>query len=296
MMKTMSTYLLSLFFTFLFLFASAYGRSLQKTNRTGHDKVLDLQRSFFPYDINATKGVSLASDSSYNGLTNYNDVLGMVLITNSYPWLMEYNQDPCVTPRWTWIVCNSDARPRVIALRLSARLLFAPIPDFSIMNALQRIDLSLNLIDGPIPSFLGTFPDLHELNLEYNGFSGQVPNSLACNKNLNLRLTGNGNLYTSGSCPTSNNSPSPPSNTRNSGGNAGSSSENKSNAGAIAGGTIGALAFIGICAGIFAIYHHRARTAAAIAEAASTGPDIAKDNVAIEQTPVDTRPNNTNAI
>ncbi|KAL7115108.1 hypothetical protein ACP275_04G163800 [Erythranthe tilingii] len=290
MKKTMPTYLLSLFFTFLFFSASAYGRSLQKTNRTGHDKVLDIQRSFFPDYINATKGVSLASDSSYNGLTNYNDVLGMVIITNYYPLLMEYNPDPCVTPRWTWIVCNSDARPRVIALKLSARYLVAPIPDFSIMNALQKIDLSWNMIYGQIPSFLGTFPDLHELNLEYNSFSGQVPNTLACNKNLNLRLTGNGNLYTSGSCP--NNNPSPPANTRNSG----SSSENKSNTGAIAGGTIGALAFIGICVGIFAIYHHRAKTAAAIAEVASTGPDIAKGNVAVEQTPVDTRSNNTNAI
>ncbi|XP_012852929.1 PREDICTED: probable LRR receptor-like serine/threonine-protein kinase At5g16900 [Erythranthe guttata] len=174
--------------------------------------------------------------------------------------------------------------------KLSARYLVAPIPDFSIMNALQKIDLSWNMINGQIPSFLGTFPDLHELNLEYNGFSGQVPNTLACNKNLNLRLTGNGNLYTSGSC--SNNNPSPPPNTRH----IGSSSENKSNAGAIAGGTIGALAFIGICVGIFAIYHHRARTAAAIAEAASTGPDIAKGNSSVEQAPMDTRSKGNSSV
>ncbi|KAL7115107.1 hypothetical protein ACP275_04G163700 [Erythranthe tilingii] len=286
---------LSLLFTFLFFFASAHGRSLQMTH-TGHDK-LDLQRDFFSDDVNAIKGVSLASNPNYTGKTNYNDVLGLVVIINQYPLLEEDNLDPCITPRWSWILCTSDARPRIIALELSSRDLVAPLPDFSIMDALQRIDLSLNIFSGPIPSFLGTFPDLQELNLEYNYFTGQVPSSLLCNKNLKLSLRGNTALDTTDTCSGSNYTPNPPTaSNRNSNSNNRSVSRKKSSTPAIVGSIVGVFGFIGICVGIFAIYNHKARAAAAIAEASSPGTDVAKGNTPLEEMPMNTRSNNMSPI
>ncbi|KAL9170647.1 hypothetical protein ABFS82_04G159700 [Erythranthe guttata] len=262
---------LSLFFTFLFFFASAHGRSAQKTH-TAHDK-LDLQRDFFSNDVDAIEGVSLASNPNYTGKTNYNDVLGLVVIINQYPLLEEDNLDPCITPRWSWILCTSDASPRIIALELSSRDLVAPLPDFSMMDALQRIDLSLNTLYGPIPSFLGTFPDLQEL------------------------LIGNTALDTTNTCSGSNYTPNPPTaSNRNSNSNNRSVSRKKSSTPAIIGSIVGVFGFIGICVGIFAIYNHKARAAAAIAEASSPGPDVAKGNTPLEEMPMNTRSNNMSPI
>nr|GEW55892.1 malectin-like carbohydrate-binding domain-containing protein [Tanacetum cinerariifolium] len=60
------------------------------------------------------------------------------------------------------------------------------LPDFSNMNALEIIDLHNNSLSGPIPSFLGTLPNLKQLNLADNQFSGSIPRSLSRNSKLNL--------------------------------------------------------------------------------------------------------------
>ncbi|KAL0335638.1 UNVERIFIED_CONTAM: hypothetical protein Sradi_4775700 [Sesamum radiatum] len=224
-------------------------------------------------------------------------VLGLAALCTQYPWLLEDN-DPCVPPKWTWIQCNSDASPRVIELDLNNKILFGQLPDFSSMDALQIIDLSQNGLSGPIPSFLGTFPDLQELNLAYNLFTGAVPVSLACNEKLKLSVEGNAGLLTSSSCSTSN-TPSPTSN-RNTDSSSTSgfqtpatTSGKKSKLPVILGASISGFVVFWIAVGIFAIFRHKARTAAAVAEACSTpGPSNPKDNIPMEEIPMNARPNN----
>ncbi|XP_076929612.1 uncharacterized protein LOC143594101 [Bidens hawaiensis] len=66
------------------------------------------------------------------------------------------------------------------------------------MDALEIIDLSNNTLTGTIPGFLGTMPKLQQLNLEYNQFSGSIPTTISKNNKLNLNVTGNPCLGTSG--------------------------------------------------------------------------------------------------
>ncbi|KAL0384952.1 UNVERIFIED_CONTAM: hypothetical protein Sradi_2889500 [Sesamum radiatum] len=269
----------SLLFAFLLIFlVSANGRSLQ-TNYTSER--IELER-VLSSDYMRVKAVSLATNS-YTGKTNYSDgsystslfLLGLAALCTQYPWLLEDNEDPCIPPKWTWIQCNSDASPRVIEL-----------------------DLSQNGLSGPIPSFLGTFPDLQELNLAYNLFSGAVPDSLACNEKLKLSLEGNADLLTSTSCSSSN-TPSPTAN-RNTDSSTTSSfrtpattSRKKSKLPVILGTAIPAFVVFWIAVGIFAIFRHKARTAAAVAEAcAPPGPSNPKDNIPMEEIPMNARPNN----
>lgn len=43
-------------------------------------------------------------------------VLGLGVLVSQFPSLLETTLDPCVSPIWDWIECNSDPTPRVIAL------------------------------------------------------------------------------------------------------------------------------------------------------------------------------------
>ncbi|KAL0460640.1 UNVERIFIED_CONTAM: hypothetical protein Slati_0691200 [Sesamum latifolium] len=63
------------------------------------------------------------------------------------------------------------------------------------------LDLHNNSLQGPIPDFLGTLPQLKTLNLANNQFNGSIPASLSNKTGLNLVVTGNPNLCTS--CPAS---------------------------------------------------------------------------------------------
>ncbi|KAK4427928.1 hypothetical protein Salat_1561800 [Sesamum alatum] len=285
----------SLLFALPLLFLlSANGRSLQKNDTSER---IELERALSSDNIKV-RAVSLATDS-YTGKTNYSDVLGLAALCTQYPWLLEDNEDPCLPPRWTWIQCNSDASPRVIELDLSSKILYGELPDFSTMDALQIIDLSQNGLSGLIPSFLGTFPDLQELNLAYNLFTGPVPDSLACNNKLKLSLEGNTGLLLSSSCSTSD-TPSPTPNRNTNSGSTGSfrtpatSSRKKSKLPVILGSTISAFVVFWIAVGIFAIFRHKARTAAAVAEASSAPgqSNVPKENIPMEEIPMNARPNN----
>ncbi|KAG6417589.1 hypothetical protein SASPL_119773 [Salvia splendens] len=64
------------------------------------------------------------------------------------------------------------------------------LPDFSSMDALQTIDVQNNSLQGPIPDFLGTLPNLKILNFADNQFNGSVPASLSTKKGLNLTVSG----------------------------------------------------------------------------------------------------------
>ncbi|KAI3806360.1 hypothetical protein L1987_22260 [Smallanthus sonchifolius] len=166
--------------------------------------------STLPPLINAGEFFSI-SDALSDG-TNNNDVEGLTSLQNAFSVLQEWGGDPCLPApySWEWITCNNDYIPRVTSLNLSSFNLNGPLPDFSKMDALETIDLHNNSLTGPIPRFLGTLPNLKQLNLVDNQFSGSIPRSLSRNSKLNLSYTGNPVLCTNGkSCPGSGTSRTP---------------------------------------------------------------------------------------
>lgn len=162
--------------------------------------------SKLPPLINAME-VFFVSDRLTDG-TNSKDVEGLGELQNTFSVLQEYwSGDPCLPSPYTWerISCSNDAIPRVTALDLSSLGLSDPLPDFSSMDALVTIDLHNNSITGPIPDFLGALPNLKDLSLADNSFSGSIPQSISSNKKLKFVASGNPDLCVSGkSCqPTS---------------------------------------------------------------------------------------------
>ncbi|XP_051133404.1 putative leucine-rich repeat receptor-like serine/threonine-protein kinase At2g19230 isoform X1 [Andrographis paniculata] len=247
---------------------------------------------------------NVTAASLATGATNQNDVVGLMILVGTFFQLYEVVDDPCFAPKLSWIECNSDPNPRVIALNLRDKKLAGILPDFSIMTALQTIDLSENALIGSIPLFLGNFADLQILNLADNGFSGVVPNSLSCKKDLNLILRGNPDLDKSNSCSTSSNNnnnnvvPSPWRD-NDSSNNAGvdfdvptkrSKPKKKNNRLAIILGTvIPAFVALWIAVGVFAIRHHKAKSAVAVAEVAANSE---VKNMPAEEMPIKTTAGN----
>ncbi|XP_073301190.1 uncharacterized protein [Primulina huaijiensis] len=246
-------------------------------------------------------GVVSHATSTYTVKTNLTDVSGLANLCTQYPLLEEANGDPCFPPVWSWIECNSDPQPRVIALNLASRLLFVTLPDFSMMDALESIDLQQNSLYGTIPSFLGDFPNLQKLNLAYNLFTGQVPDSIACNKNLKLSLDGNYGLYASNSCPSGINRAVPTTTTTSQPNYSGDGyvytpTTRKSKTPVIVGSVVSISGVIGIAVGIFAIFRHKAKVAAAVAAANAQGTNHEQSNpklnIPMEEMPMNTRPTN----
>ncbi|KAG2664785.1 hypothetical protein I3760_16G100400 [Carya illinoinensis] len=147
--------------------------------------------SSLPPIINAHEFYSL-SDALTEG-TNNRDVEGLSALRKEFDVLKQWSVVTHLPSSftWKWVECNADAIPRVIALNLSNFGLFGSLPDFSSMDVLQKIDLHNNSLNGTIPDFLGSFPDLLLLNLADNRFNGSVPTSLSKNKNLTLMVSGN---------------------------------------------------------------------------------------------------------
>ncbi|XP_026424817.1 LRR receptor-like serine/threonine-protein kinase IOS1 isoform X2 [Papaver somniferum] len=126
----------------------------------------------------------------------------MVLL-DAYP-MLEYlatddeneSDDPCLPiTKYSWTNCTSDVTPRITALNLgfSGAMSNADLPDFSVMDALEIIDLSDNFLGHEFPDFLADFPKLKVLNLANNYLTGTVPTSLrkkSNEKKLKLTLTG----------------------------------------------------------------------------------------------------------
>ncbi|GJR61974.1 probable LRR receptor-like serine/threonine-protein kinase, partial [Tanacetum coccineum] len=118
--------------------------------------------STYPPLINAAELFSI-SDPLTDG-TNNDDVEGLSSLQLAFRGLQEWGGDPCLPApySWEWIVCNNDPAPRVTSLVLNSINLSGPLPDFSNMNALEIIDMHNNSLTGPIPSFLGTLPNLKQ--------------------------------------------------------------------------------------------------------------------------------------
>ncbi|KAK6144546.1 hypothetical protein DH2020_021366 [Rehmannia glutinosa] len=161
--------------------------------------------STLPPLINAME-VFFVGDDLTSG-TNKRDVQGLATLQKAFGLLQDWSGDPCLPApyTWDWINCSSHSTPRVTALFLGSFGLSGLLPNFSSMDALQTIDLHNNSLQGPIPAFLGTLPNLKTLNLANNRFNGSIPASLSTKNGLNLVVTGNPDLCTS--CSASSNNP-----------------------------------------------------------------------------------------
>ncbi|KAI3847474.1 hypothetical protein MKW92_048922 [Papaver armeniacum] len=143
------------------------------------------------------------TNSTVTGHTNSKDVEGIQVLLDAYP-MLEYlatddeneSDDPCLPiTKYSWTNCTSDDAPRITALNLglSGAMSNADLPDFSVMDALEIIDLSDNFLSHEFPDFLADFPKLKVLNLANNYLTGTVPTSLrkkSKEKTLKLTLTG----------------------------------------------------------------------------------------------------------
>ncbi|KAL3625911.1 hypothetical protein CASFOL_030440 [Castilleja foliolosa] len=138
--------------------------------------------------------------------THPKDVEGLASLQTAFAVLQDWTSDPCLPApySWDWINCTSDSTPRVTALYLSSFDLSGELPDFSSMDALVTIDFHNNSLDGGIPDFLATLPNLKQLNLGNNHLSGPIPDSLSKKNGLNLVVSGNPDLCKPGnsSCTT----------------------------------------------------------------------------------------------
>ncbi|KAL9143677.1 hypothetical protein ABFS82_14G249300 [Erythranthe guttata] len=232
-------------------------------------------------DVASLNNTSLISA----GTTNYDDAMGLMLLTTTYPQLYGVqfpllSNDPCYPEKLIWIECSNDPIRRVTALYLGAANLFATLPDFSTMDALEKIYLNNNILTGSIPEFLGNFPKLTYLNLANNYFTGTVPDSLSKNKKITLILTGNPGL-----CSSSNPCNSPPyddpvfptppatpeddhSQIPSTGGGGGGGESHKSHLATILGSTITPSVIITVV-GVLAQCHRRRRRSAAAGGAAA---------------------------
>ncbi|XP_047335795.1 LRR receptor-like serine/threonine-protein kinase IOS1 [Impatiens glandulifera] len=147
-----------------------------------------------------------------NAQTNSLDFDGLSQIFKTFSTKQQslWGGDPCLPApySWDWIGCSSDTMPRVTELNVSGYGLSGSLPDFSSMTALEIIDLSDNSFSGGILDFLGTFPNLKQLNLANNQFSGPIPSSISKNNKIKFTVTGNPDVCATGSsCATLDSTP-----------------------------------------------------------------------------------------
>nr|XP_043620026.1 probable LRR receptor-like serine/threonine-protein kinase At1g51810 [Erigeron canadensis] len=116
----------------------------------------------------------------------------------------DWNGDPCLPKGhpWTGISCFEGDQVRVISLnltglslagtlpqdiagltalkelRLSMNKLSGPVPDLSPLKSLEILHLNDNEFGGQFPIYIGTLPNIHEIFVNNNNFSGGPPQSL----------------------------------------------------------------------------------------------------------------------
>ncbi|XP_021912554.1 probable LRR receptor-like serine/threonine-protein kinase At1g05700 [Carica papaya] len=226
--------------------------------------------SNFSASSNTTFSLEATPDSTLPPLINALEVFTIsdaltdgthtTALQEEFSVLGDWQGDPCLPApyAWDWINCTSDVTPRVTALHLSSFELSGRLPDFSSMTALETVDLHNNSLEGTIPEFLGTLPNLKLLNLADNLFIGPIPTSISKNSQLKLVITGNSELCASDKkCKTSETNKRSDDST-----NSSSDDNKKSNKlPIILGVTIPLFVLIWIIAGLFLIMHQRRKSA-----------------------------------
>ncbi|KAM3303441.1 putative leucine-rich repeat receptor-like protein kinase [Capsicum chacoense] len=227
--------------------------------------IVPTTNSTLPPLINALE-IFIVGDALTDG-TNSQDVENLVSLQKEFEVLQGWIGDPCLPSPYTydWVNCSSNDPPRITALFLSGFNLSGSLPDFSSMDALEKIDLSDNNLDGPIPDFLGTLPNLKELNLANNQFSGPIPASLSDKNGLTIDTSGNSDLCSASnescqnndSSSTGNQSPTQSSNNKS----PNKKKKKKNKLPIILGTTIPAFLLVWAIVGIFAILHYKNKVA-----------------------------------
>ncbi|KAI3877645.1 hypothetical protein MKW92_017703 [Papaver armeniacum] len=147
------------------------------------------------------------TSSTVTGKTNSTDVLAIQLLVDTFS-IYVVGDDPCLPIPHSWIKCSSDDTPRVTEIDLHEYgLSGTEVPDFSAMDALEKIDLGANiLLAAEFPDFLANFPKLKVLYLVGTSIYGTVPTSLkkrSDSKTLTLMLSGLDVCYSDEDvCPT----------------------------------------------------------------------------------------------
>ncbi|XP_041989668.1 probable LRR receptor-like serine/threonine-protein kinase At1g05700 isoform X2 [Salvia splendens] len=149
--------------------------------------------STLPPLINALEIFQLPEpDDKLTDGTNKKDVEGLASLQERFKLLQSWTSDPCLPApyTWDWIKCSLDPIPR-------ASQWLRPVRVASGFQFHGCSSNNNNSLQGPIPDFLGTLPNLKILNFADNQFNGSVPASLSTKKGLNLTVSGNPGLCAS---------------------------------------------------------------------------------------------------
>ncbi|KAL3499262.1 hypothetical protein ACH5RR_038355 [Cinchona calisaya] len=130
--------------------------------------------------------VGLFFQSSCNLVEN--DKQALLDFEKKFPHLrpLDWDENSPVCKNWTGISCNEDGS-RVISVRLPGVGFHGPIPlnTLSHLSALQILSLRSNFINGSFPfEEFGNLKNLSCIYLQFNNFSGPLPNDFSVWKNL----------------------------------------------------------------------------------------------------------------
>ncbi|XP_050377955.1 probable inactive receptor kinase At4g23740 [Argentina anserina] len=116
------------------------------------------------------------------------DKQALLDFVNNHPHSRSLNWDSNtpVCDRWTGVTCSAD-KAHVIAVRLPGIGLIGPIPPntLSRVSELQILSLRSNVINGQFPSDFSNLKNLSFLYVQFNNFSGPLPDFSAW-KNLTI--------------------------------------------------------------------------------------------------------------
>ncbi|KAK8604250.1 hypothetical protein V6N13_099198 [Hibiscus sabdariffa] len=98
------------------------------------------------------------------------------LTTELETWSTNSSADCCL---WEGITCDPPTSGRVIKLELSGKRLSGNLSDsLAGLDQLKTLNLSHNFLKDSLPLSLFHMPNLEQIDLSYNDFSGQIPESI----------------------------------------------------------------------------------------------------------------------
>ncbi|KAL1364324.1 hypothetical protein HN51_012508 [Arachis hypogaea] len=114
---------------------------------------------------------------------------------------LNWDETSSMCANWTGVTCSED-ESRVIAIRLPGVGFRGPIPPDTVsrLSALQTLSLRSNVITGRIPSDFSNLKNLTLLYLQFNNFSGPLPDFSVWK---NLTIVNLSNNHFNGSIPDS---------------------------------------------------------------------------------------------